>query len=253
MIAVARGDRAFAGLRITNRQVFLVDMENTEDDLHERFRDLGVTAEAAAGLDRLIYLHLPKLPPLDTPQGGRELKLVLDAYGAERGDVVVLDSTQRVIGGPENESDTLRAYYRHTGIHLKRAGLTVIRTDNTGKDTERGARGSSGKRDDVDLELFLIPEGPDKILIKPGKTRLPDIDPITLEKATDDDGQVVYDTAIDPFRAKISEAIAALDRHKVPLDTGMHKCWDLLRAYGVNRDALRIAIKERRHLAKTGP
>jgi hypothetical protein len=63
MIAIARGDRAFAGLRITNRRVFLVDMENTEDDLADRFRDLGVTAAEVASLDNLVFLHLPMLPP----------------------------------------------------------------------------------------------------------------------------------------------------------------------------------------------
>jgi hypothetical protein len=70
----------------------------------------------------------------------------------------VLDSFQRVTSGPENDSDTIRAYYLHTGIRLKRRGITVIRTDNTGKDINAGARGSSGKRDDLDVELILTPD-----------------------------------------------------------------------------------------------
>ena len=99
MVAVARGDRAFAGLRITNRRVFLVDMENTEDDLAERFRDLGVDAGEVAKLDNLVFIHLPKMAALDTPAGGSELEAALDAYDIRAGDVVVLDSTQRVLAG----------------------------------------------------------------------------------------------------------------------------------------------------------
>jgi len=252
MVAVARGDRAFAGLRITNRRVFLVDMENTEDDLAERFRDLGVDAGEVEKLDNLVFIHLPKMAALDTPAGGSELEAALDAYDIHAGDVVVLDSTQRVLAGKENDSDTIRAYYLCTGIRLKRRGITVIRTDNTGKDLDRGARGTSGKRDDVDVELFMTMDS-GKISIKPGKIRLPDVESITIEKQIADDGRIYYDTARDPYRAKINDAIAALDRHQIPLDTGMARCYDLLKGLGeeITREALRAAIKERRHLAKT--
>jgi hypothetical protein len=252
MVAVARGDRAFAGLRITNRRVFLVDMENTEDDLAERFRDLGVDAGEVAKLDNLVFIHLPKMAALDTLEGGRELEAALDAYDIRAGDVVVLDSTQRVLAGKENDSDTIRAYYLCTGVTLKRRGITVIRTDNTGKDLDRGARGTSGKRDDVDVELFMTVDS-GKISIKPGKIRLPDVESITIEKQIADDGRIYYDTAHDPYRAKINDAIAALDRHQIPLDTGMARCYDLLKGLGeeITRDALRAAIKERRYLAKT--
>ncbi len=68
---------------------------------------------------------------------------------------MILDSFQRVVQGPENDLDTYRAYYRNTGVLLKRRGVTVVRTDNTGKDAERGARGLSSKRDDVDIEYIV--------------------------------------------------------------------------------------------------
>ena len=52
--------------------------------------------------------QLPPLPPLDTARGSAELEAILDGYGIEAGDVVVLDSMQRVTAGPENDADTAR-------------------------------------------------------------------------------------------------------------------------------------------------
>jgi KaiC/GvpD/RAD55 family RecA-like ATPase len=249
-IAIARGDRAFAGLRITRRRVLYVDMENTEDDLSERLRDLGVRPEDVAPLDNLILLHLPPLAPLDTPRGGQEIAAIVNAYELQPGDVVVLDSYQRVTQGAENDSDTTRAYYNCTGIGLKRRGLTVIRTDNTGKDASAGARGSSGKRDDVDIELLMTKITDDRSEIKPGKVRISGIETLVVDLQTDEgSGRICFNTAGDPFRALVAEAIEALDRHGIDPELGENKQWDALRAKGVTtftRKAVRAAVKERK-------
>jgi hypothetical protein len=108
---------------------------------------------------------------------------------------------------------------------LKRRGLTAIRTENTGKDTTQGARGSSGKKDDVDVELLMAPDlaHPGRVSLKPGKIRLPYIDSIILDQQVDEDSRIYYDSASDPFRAKVVDAIAALDRHAIPVDLGERK------------------------------
>lgn len=258
MIAVARGDRTFAGLPLRRHRVLLVDMENTEDDLSDRFTDLGVTAADAGGLDDLIPIHLPLLAPLDTAMGAMELSAIMDAYDLQRGDVVVLDSLQRVISGPENDSDTMRSFYRHTAVMLKRRGVTVIRTDNTGKDTEKGARGTSGKRDDVDVELIIIPdaERPGRFRITPGKTRLPGIEPVLMQRTVDDEtGLLTFTTAGDPFRHAVIEAIDLLEALEVPLDDGERKVVEAIKKAGrkVPRTVLRVAIKERRDPSTGAP
>ena len=257
MIAVARGDKLFAGLAITPRRVLLVDMENTEDDLADRLKALGITARDAADLDQLVTIHLPPLAPLDTSIGGLELAAILDAYDLAPGDVVVLDSLQRVIDGAENDSDTMRAYYRNTALMLKRRGLTVVRTDNTGKDAERGARGTSGKRDDVDIELILTADAQraGRLYLKPGKVRLPGIQRITIQRDLDDDGRLTYTSAGDPFRAAVNDAIALLDRLQVPPETGQRPAAEAIRRaeHKVTREALRVAISDRRRLALGAP
>lgn len=153
-LAAARGE-AWAGLAPTKaveRAVLYIDMENNEDDLAERLVGLGETPESLAALAYLALLRLPDLPGLDTAEGGRALADLLDAYLIQPGDLLVLDSTQRLVDGPEDAADTMRAYYRHTAMMLKRRGVTVLRTDNTGKDAGRGARGSAAKKDDLDVE-----------------------------------------------------------------------------------------------------
>ena len=251
MIGVARGDRAFAGLPIPRaRRVVLVDMENTEDDLADRLLALGITAADVADLENLVIIHLPPLTPLDTEAGGLEFGALIDAYAIQAGDVVVLDSLQRVVKGPENDSDTLRAFYRCTGMALKKRGLAVVRTDNTGKEPDKGARGTSGKRDDVDVELILTrdTDHPDRLRIKPGKPRLPDIASVLINRDTDDDGHLSFTTAGDPFRALVGDAHQALARLDIPIGTGERKAAATIKANGLTivRAALRVAIKERK-------
>jgi hypothetical protein len=252
MIGVARGDRAFAGLPIPRaRRVVLVDMENTEDDLADRLLALGITAADVVDLENLVIIHLPPLTPLDTEAGGLEFGALIDAYAIQAGDVVVLDSLQRVVKGPENDSDTLRAFYRCTGMALKKRGLAVVRTDNTGKETDKGARGTSGKRDDVDIELILTrdPDHPDRLRIKPGKSRLPDIISVLINRDVDDDGHLSFTTAGDPFRALVGDAHQVLELLNIPVETGERKAAEIIKAHGqaVVRAALRVAIKERKN------
>jgi hypothetical protein len=57
----------------------------------------------------------------------------------------------RIVAGEENDADTYRAFYRHTGLALKARGVGLLRLDHAGKNTEQGQRGSSAKGDDVDV------------------------------------------------------------------------------------------------------
>jgi KaiC/GvpD/RAD55 family RecA-like ATPase len=252
-ISIARGYSDFAGYSISRRRrVFLLDMENTENDLADRFTSLGIRAGDVDDLSDLVLIHLPGLAALDTSQGAQQLKANLDAYGIKEGDVVVLDSLQRVIDGPENDADTLRAFYRHTGIMLKRLGITVIRTDNTGKDPARNARGSSGKRDDVDLELVLTRDAQDQeqLTLKPGKSRLPDIKVVRLTCAIDElTGHLRYIGSGDPFAARLAKAVVMLDELELPLNISEAKANEALQKAGANvvRTVLRAALKQRKN------
>lgn len=132
--------------------VCYLDFEMSETDLRERLEDMGYGP--SSGLSRLRYGLLPTLPPLDSAEGAAALTAVLDRVQTERPDhhlVVVIDTIGRAVSGEEDRSDTIRDFYRHTGIELKRRHCTWVRLDHAGKESSQGQRGTSAKGDDVDV------------------------------------------------------------------------------------------------------
>lgn len=130
--------------------VLYVDYEMTAQDIHERLELFGYGPDD--DLSHLHYALLPSLPPLDTAEGGQALLAAATAVSAR---FVVIDTMSRAIMGDENDADTFRAFYRHTGLALKQANMGWMRLDHAGKDATKGMRGSSGKADDVDVVLRL--------------------------------------------------------------------------------------------------
>ena len=132
--------------------VVYLDYEMGEDDLYERLDEMGYGPNS--DLSRLRYALLPSLPPLDSPEGARELDVILDKVMGDFPDhhlVVIIDTTGRAVAGDENSADTIRAFYRWTGLGLKQRGATWARLDHAGKDGTKGQRGTSAKGDDVDV------------------------------------------------------------------------------------------------------
>lgn len=132
------------------QHVLYVDYEMTPQDLADRLTEFGYESTV---FDHLHYAQLPNLPPLDTPKGGIALCQSAHAVGAQ---LVIIDTTGRSVEGDENDAGTYQNFYRHTGMQLKRLGMTWARLDHAGKDTTRGQRGSSAKNDDVDIVANLI-------------------------------------------------------------------------------------------------
>lgn len=144
--AVATGGRILGQTRATPTSCLYLDYEMTEDDLIERLTDLGYGPQD--NLQNLHYALLPSLPPLDTPEGAHAILNLCDQTQAQ---LVVVDTFGRAVAGDEDKADTVRNFYRHTGLSLKARGIAVLRTDHSGKDTGKGMRGSSAKADDVDI------------------------------------------------------------------------------------------------------
>jgi hypothetical protein len=203
-----------------------LDCEMTPDDLRERLGDMGYGP--GDDLEPLAYYSLPSLPPLDTPEGGAH---VTELAREHRADLVVIDTLSRVIGGPENEADTIRALYRFTGAPLKAAGIATLRIDHAGKDAERGERGSSAKRDDLDVIWRLTSRDRGCFELRatppPRMGWVPAL--VNLEQTTDPLGYRLVD---DAWPAGTAEAAATLDRLGVPLDHGKERARQAIRAAG---------------------
>ena len=144
--AVATGRPVLGARKAEPVTTLYLDYEMTQADLQQRLMELGYGPED--DLARLRYALLPSLPPMDTVEGAMAVLDLVDLTSAE---YVVFDTFGRAVGGEEDQADTVRNFYRHTGLALKARGITYLRTDHSGKDTAKGMRGSSAKNDDVDL------------------------------------------------------------------------------------------------------
>ncbi|WP_062434935.1 AAA family ATPase [Herbidospora daliensis] len=131
-------------------KVVYVDIENTIDDVTERLANLGYGPE---DLSNLVYYSFPSLPVLDSAAGGQHLMALVKYHEAV---LVVIDTVSRVIEGSENDADTFSNLYRHALAPLKGMGVAVIRLDHSGKDLEKGQRGSSAKGADVDAVWLMV-------------------------------------------------------------------------------------------------
>jgi hypothetical protein len=191
--------------------VVYLDYEMGEDDLYERLEDMGYGPESDLSL--LRYNLLPSLPPLDTADGARELLSILDRERAAhpgRQLALVIDTTSRAIAGDENSADTLRGYYRHTGLGLKQRGVTSVRLDHSGKDPQRGQRGTSAKGDDVDV-VWRLHEVEGGYELRRELSRLTWVpERVSLRKVTEP--VLHFERAPRPWPAGTQEAADLLDR-----------------------------------------
>ncbi|MER7047753.1 DnaB-like helicase N-terminal domain-containing protein [Streptomyces jumonjinensis] len=145
--------------------VLYVDAENGWPDVQGRFISYGA---GPGRMGMLTYASFPPIRPLDTPGGGADLMAMAAEVEAQ---VVCIDTVSRFISGPENESDTWLSLYRNTLLPLKRAGIGSVRLDHLGKDSDKGARGSSAKTQDVDHVWTLAAQGGGNLTLRRTHTR----------------------------------------------------------------------------------
>lgn len=210
-------------------RVLYIDAENTTKDLKGRM----LSFHAQPGdFDNITYVSFPQMNALTTPTGGRQMVDLVDQHEP---DLVIIDTISRFIDGPENDSDTWLALYRNTLLPLKGRGVAVLRLDHTGKDHDRGARGSSAKSSDIDAEWSLTH---DKVkgerILKRVRSRGvngPDHLVLAIEQQPlrhDVLGRQLRD--VDP----VSWLAGELDKLEVGLSTGRVAAGKILSQYGVD-------------------
>lgn len=132
--------------------VLYIDNENTpKGDVKPRLKSMGFRHEE---LGNLKYLSFPNFNPLNTKAGGEAIIRILDLFKPQ---LLVLDTFSRFVEGDENQSMTAQTFYNWTGKVLKKRGIAYVRIDHMGKNPAAEARGSSAKKDDVDL-VWLMKE-----------------------------------------------------------------------------------------------
>jgi len=146
--------------------VLYLDFEMTNADLMDRLYDMDYGPET--DLTNLHYQLHPTIPNLDTAEGGQALAELCAERDAQ---LVIIDTFMRIVAGKENDADTLHNYDLYTGRLLKSAGRAVLRVDHAGKDVTLGARGTSAKRDDVDL-IWRLQRRDQGVRLKAEKRRM---------------------------------------------------------------------------------
>ena len=167
--AAASGRPILGGAPLeTPIHILYVDQEMTQPDLQERLHDLGYDqpdSTLTTLAQHLHYYQLSPWPPLDSAAGGQRL---LKEAVKVKAQLVIIDTLIRTVEGEENSADTIKNFSRYTAVPLKAADIALLRIDHAGKDLTRGQRGTSAKRDDVDVVWLLRPASGNL----PGKTML---------------------------------------------------------------------------------
>lgn len=244
--ALATGRPILGRRRSQSVHVAYFDLEMTEADLYERLEDMGYGPE-----DTLTHLHyylLPSLPPLDTAEGGAAIEAIVHR---DQATVAVFDTMARVVQGDENESTTYRAFYQHTGLRLKMAGVTGLRLDHSGKDPLKDARGSSAKGDDIDLgwELRIGDDG--AVILTRKLSRVSWVPAsVTLRRHDEPLRHTLANGRAWP--AGTSDVVEALERLGVPVTASYSSANTALKADGdgCRKQLLLAALKYRREAAE---
>ena len=232
--------------------VLYLDFEMTEADLMERLENMGFGPDT--DWSHLHYALLPAIAPLDDPAGAATVRALADLVNAQ---LVVVDTFARAVAGDENEAQTVRDFYRLTGTALKAAGITMIRIDHAGKDITRGARGSSAKRDDVDIVWNLTALDDGAIQLKAEKRRVSWVpEQIRLTRHGEDDNQLHWKLAPESqrtYRAGTAQLADLLDTLGAPL-RGQRTARQILNDAGHKASTARVrdAMKYREERAPIG-
>jgi hypothetical protein len=230
-------------------RILYLDYEMTEDDLRERLETFGFGPDDTPLLQaNLHYALLPSLPPLDTAEGGRAIVQAAKMLDVE---LVIIDTTARAVGGDENDADTYRSLYRHTGLWLKQAGIAYARLDHAGKDVEKGQRGSSAKNDDVDVVWRMIRRDDQALRLTATHRRMSWVPQEVDVAVHEDDDSTRFSTGTGSWPEGTKAVADALDAVGAPLDIGSRDAARIVRDAGLKaRNAvIRAAVKHRRQAA----
>lgn len=240
--AIATGRPVLGNPPREPQPVLYVDIENSTADITDRLTNLGYGPEE---LDQLHYLSFPNLPTLDSAAGGRHLTALAAHYQPA---LVIIDTVSRVIEGSENDADTFAALYRHALAPLKGMGIAVIRLDHSGKDLERGQRGSSAKNADVDAVWLLVKQSDTALYLKREMSRTNHGVPLIELRRRPDPLRhelLAGGTGLPP---KVEQIVEHLNDLGIPADLGRDAVREELATAGirVRNDVLSQALAVRR-------
>jgi RecA-family ATPase len=145
-MALAAGQSVLGHPPAEPMSVLYIEMENPVGEVYTRRANLGYQDNS---LERLTYYHMPDLPALDITAGGEFIEAMAERHSP---DLVIFDTISKLVAGEESKSDTWQDLYKYSLVPLRQTNCAAVILDHQGHDSSKGARGSSAKRDNVDLQ-----------------------------------------------------------------------------------------------------
>jgi RecA-family ATPase len=241
-MALASGQSVLGHPPIEPMSVLYIDMENPIGDVYTRRASLGYRDDS---LERLTYYHMPNLPALDTKAGGQFIEAMAERHSP---DLVIFDTISKLVAGEESKSDTWQDLHKYSLVPLRRGNRAAFILDHQGHDASKGARGSSAKRDNVDLQWIQTCRG-DLITLKLDKCRtLHDTETLKIRRGG------------TPLRHTIERDPALhcteiLDKLGADMGIGRDKARDLLdyNGYRFSVQVINAALKQRKNPVQNEP
>jgi len=239
---LSRGREPFTGTPGDPVGVLYLDGEMGVVDVLERIEALGL---GPADLDHLHYIDQPGKG--DTVQGGAAIVSTAMHLNVA---LVVFDGMNSFVSGAEKDDVPWRNLYDNTIAPLKRAGCSVLSTDNTGKDPTLSARGSSVKLDKADA-IIEVKRKETGVTLKTTHTRsthyLREVNLAMI--GADGSVAITYRETDHQWPAGTREVADLLDTLAVPASYGRDKARAVLVGAGWSgrNDVLTAALKWRKN------
>jgi len=211
--AIANGKPLWGFPANQARRTLYIDFENDpRGDTKTRLIDMGYEPDQ---LENLVVLPFPTMAALDSEKGADELMAAVRAYDCT---IVVIDTVSRAIEGEENENDTWLKFYRHTGLKMKKAGISCIRLDHSGKDGSKGQRGGSAKSGDVDAVWRMTREN-DIVTLKCEAERFPvSLKEFALKRC---ESPLRHEITVNSYAIKRDDMFSLMTKNNIPKDPEM--------------------------------
>jgi putative DNA primase/helicase len=154
-VAAATGSRFLRWECPEPRRVLVIDGEMPARLIQKRLAacQLAIGVQTAPGLSILARtLQSGPIPDLGTREGQAALAPVVEPF-----DIIVLDNISTLTKGIENEREAGWLELQDWLIGQRGADKTIIAIAHTGKDTDKGVRGSSAREDTFECVAILRP------------------------------------------------------------------------------------------------
>jgi len=139
-LKVAFGEDFLGDREVSQANVLWLDYENGSSVLKDRLDSFGFDTLTLAASKKLMFGVMPDSIDHETIP---ELLHAVEDWGIK---LLVIDSSGVGFGGDSNSADTFAVLAAELFNPLKRMGVSILVLDNMGKDTSRGAIGSSRKQ-----------------------------------------------------------------------------------------------------------